>query len=139
MTMPHLMNCAHQGSGWCLACVKELQEENWSLEDRLTAKNDRLMISEDQLTIIKKHFGLEHKDKIVAIFDDGSMHVDREGMRQRVIRVFDDPAPEVDKLIDDFVKRVDGYVWNGYLKYKGIDLDLKEHVLRYINTKFKKG
>lgn len=24
MTMPHLMNCAHSESGWCLACVGEL-------------------------------------------------------------------------------------------------------------------
>ena len=26
MTMPHLMNCAHTGDGWCLACVKELYD-----------------------------------------------------------------------------------------------------------------
>ena len=24
MTMPHLMNCRHSESGWCLDCVKEL-------------------------------------------------------------------------------------------------------------------
>ena len=23
MTMPHMMNCPHTGSGWCLDCVKE--------------------------------------------------------------------------------------------------------------------
>jgi hypothetical protein len=27
MTMPHLMNCEHQGGGWCLDCVKKLQHE----------------------------------------------------------------------------------------------------------------
>jgi hypothetical protein len=27
MTMPHLMNCEHQGEGWCLACVGKLQDE----------------------------------------------------------------------------------------------------------------
>lgn len=26
MTMPHLMNCPHQGEGWCLNCVKEMGE-----------------------------------------------------------------------------------------------------------------
>lgn len=24
MTMPHLMNCAHSGEGWCLKCVAKL-------------------------------------------------------------------------------------------------------------------
>ncbi len=27
MTMPHLMNCAHSETGWCLNCVKEQWEE----------------------------------------------------------------------------------------------------------------
>lgn len=27
MTMPHLMNCSHSETGWCLACVKELHDE----------------------------------------------------------------------------------------------------------------
>jgi len=27
MTMPHLENCHHSESGWCLACVKSLHEE----------------------------------------------------------------------------------------------------------------
>jgi hypothetical protein len=26
MTMPHLMNCDHLDSGWCLDCVKKLQD-----------------------------------------------------------------------------------------------------------------
>lgn len=33
MTMPHLMNCPHQGEGWCLACVKQLWEENESKKE----------------------------------------------------------------------------------------------------------
>lgn len=32
MTMPHLMNCSHQGSGWCLECVKGLQEDRDKVE-----------------------------------------------------------------------------------------------------------
>jgi len=28
MTMPHLMNCNHQGEGWCLKCVKSLHGES---------------------------------------------------------------------------------------------------------------
>ena len=31
MTMPHLMNCSHSETGWCLRCVKEL----WESFDRL--------------------------------------------------------------------------------------------------------
>lgn len=27
MTMPHLMNCAHSSSGWCLPCVKDLHDK----------------------------------------------------------------------------------------------------------------
>lgn len=26
MTMPHLMNCRHSDSGWCLMCVKEMHD-----------------------------------------------------------------------------------------------------------------
>jgi hypothetical protein len=33
MTIPHLMNCAHADSGWCLECVKALHDER----DRLRA------------------------------------------------------------------------------------------------------
>lgn len=32
MTIPHLMNCSHSESGWCLDCVKELWEENQELQ-----------------------------------------------------------------------------------------------------------
>lgn len=36
MTMPHLMNCPHSDSGWCLECVKEMRDEYERLhrEDR---------------------------------------------------------------------------------------------------------
>jgi hypothetical protein len=27
MTMPNLMNCPHQGDGWCLSCVNDLRHE----------------------------------------------------------------------------------------------------------------
>jgi len=30
MTMPHLMNCDHSAEGWCLACVKSLEEERYN-------------------------------------------------------------------------------------------------------------
>jgi len=26
--MPHLMNCSHDGDGWCLSCVGKLHDEN---------------------------------------------------------------------------------------------------------------
>lgn len=30
MTMPHLMNCGHSDDGWCLACVKTLEDERYN-------------------------------------------------------------------------------------------------------------
>lgn len=30
VTMPHLMNCDHSAEGWCLACVKSLEEERYN-------------------------------------------------------------------------------------------------------------
>jgi hypothetical protein len=35
MTIPWLMNCAHDDSGWCLECVTELAEERNKLRDAL--------------------------------------------------------------------------------------------------------
>ena len=35
MTMPHLMNCDHSGSGWCLACVKALHDEKEAIREAL--------------------------------------------------------------------------------------------------------
>lgn len=29
MTMPHLMNCDHSDSGWCLKCVNALYDEKY--------------------------------------------------------------------------------------------------------------
>lgn len=33
MTMPHLMNCLHSDSGWCLECVKAMHDEYEMLLD----------------------------------------------------------------------------------------------------------
>lgn len=35
MTMPHLMNCQHQGKGWCLECVFKLKAELDDAERRI--------------------------------------------------------------------------------------------------------
>lgn len=35
MTIPWLMNCGHDDSGWCLECVKELAEERNQLREAL--------------------------------------------------------------------------------------------------------
>ena len=31
--MPYMVNCSHQGEGWCLACVQKLAEENIRLSE----------------------------------------------------------------------------------------------------------
>jgi hypothetical protein len=36
MTMPHLMNCSHSESGWCLECVKEIHDELEELRNDYT-------------------------------------------------------------------------------------------------------
>ena len=33
--MPHMMNCSHSDTGWCLDCVCRLEEERQILEDML--------------------------------------------------------------------------------------------------------
>ena len=37
MTMPHLMNCAHADSGWCLDCVIQLHDYADALNARCVA------------------------------------------------------------------------------------------------------
>lgn len=47
MTMPHLMNCPHSGSGWCLDCVAKLYEQKNSCIVKFP-------ISEDLIETAKK-------------------------------------------------------------------------------------
>lgn len=37
MTMPHLQNCQHQGSGWCLTCVGKIVAQRAALVEALKA------------------------------------------------------------------------------------------------------
>lgn len=46
MTMPHLMNCLHSETGWCLECVKELHADFETAEaeaQRLRKERDELL------------------------------------------------------------------------------------------------
>lgn len=36
MTMPHLMNCSHQGEGWCLKCVKRMHARLAAAKKKVT-------------------------------------------------------------------------------------------------------
>jgi len=54
MTMPHMMNCEHRGSGWCFTCIGKLEAENVALRtivDRLKAENGRTEASEMTSTL----------------------------------------------------------------------------------------
>ena len=42
MTMPHLMNCGHSDTGWCLDCVKELHDDKEEYESALQRAADKL-------------------------------------------------------------------------------------------------
>lgn len=50
--MPHLMNCPHDGNGWCLSCVGELERELITAKGHVAAlvsKNAILQIENDSL------------------------------------------------------------------------------------------
>lgn len=42
MTIPWLMNCPHSEDSWCLACVREMGEENERLREACHADNVEL-------------------------------------------------------------------------------------------------
>lgn len=46
MTMPHLMNCAHDENGWCLDCVEELWSKTQTPPEMLEAATVRYMLSQ---------------------------------------------------------------------------------------------
>lgn len=41
--MPHLSNCEHHDTGWCLGCVRELYEQNEADRDRLNQLESYLL------------------------------------------------------------------------------------------------
>lgn len=45
MTMPHLMNCAHDENGWCLDCVEELWSKTQIPPEMLEAATVRYMLN----------------------------------------------------------------------------------------------
>lgn len=49
MTMPHLMNCAHSDTGWCLTCVKEQWEELDGLKIHADKVKDLLELGDTRL------------------------------------------------------------------------------------------
>jgi hypothetical protein len=48
MTTPWLMNCPHDGSGWCLDCVRKLAEERNALQDTV----DKLPKTADGIPVV---------------------------------------------------------------------------------------
>lgn len=63
MTMPQLMNCEHQGDGWCLDCVMDLVNERDRLVNAANAERDRLEARakklEQALCSAQEHLGNE--------------------------------------------------------------------------------
>ena len=57
MTMPHLMNCGHSGTGWCLDCVKDMYDENeLELSETLKDSRDIIGVVRDMRNAQKKYF-----------------------------------------------------------------------------------
>lgn len=61
MTMPHLMNCGHSDNGWCLACVKTLEDDRYNTvieagkyEYALQAALQRQKTAEKQLAQLRE-------------------------------------------------------------------------------------
>lgn len=48
MTMPHLMNCSHSETGWCLDCVAKLQRDQERLEFLATCNNGWPLVEQIQ-------------------------------------------------------------------------------------------
>lgn len=46
MTMPHLENCHHSESGWCLDCVKALHDEVERTKERLKQTPEEAIAAE---------------------------------------------------------------------------------------------
>ena len=62
MTMPHLMNCSHSETGWCLECVKELNADFETAETesrRMRAERDELQeMVEELLSLTPVEFAI---------------------------------------------------------------------------------
>lgn len=89
MTMPHLMNCEHSDSGWCLDCVKKLQDgwdERFKKGFGILKMNDQEMYDFARkiaiLMDVPEEDGLFYVDDIVTI--DGNPWVDTKDF----IRIF---------------------------------------------------
>lgn len=61
--MPHLMNCSHQDSGWCLECVSKLYNEKESNSNIISKKEIveliKFFIQNKQSKICKHYVALE--------------------------------------------------------------------------------
>ena len=44
MTMPHLMNCQHSDSGWCLECVKKMHDDYEASLDEMRSDYADVMV-----------------------------------------------------------------------------------------------
>lgn len=61
MTMPHLMNCPHDESGWCLDCVAELGNEAMDLRKQVsTLKAERAGLEAENAEL--KQRAADHAD-----------------------------------------------------------------------------
>lgn len=69
MTMPHLMNCSHSETGWCLDCVKELHDEHEQSGDTLRTLFSDIAFFE---TTADPGPGREVEDVSVQLWCDGS-------------------------------------------------------------------
>jgi len=70
MTMPHLMNCGHSDTGWCLDCVKEMHTELEEHKTFIRAGIDRYLAK-----IGKTNITPLQKEKAIAQYIQDCNHI----------------------------------------------------------------
>lgn len=79
--MPHLMNCEHQGEGWCLKCVAELHDEATLAQTHVAALQQQISDPTAETEKLKKCIAA--LDAIAADYE----HMKRKDMVERAGRV----------------------------------------------------
>lgn len=93
MTMPHMMNCSHSDTGWCLDCVRELVDEQSRETDTLSELLSSIEAFEEGAD---PGVGREVQSVSVRLYCDGSGDMtvgiaateDEPGTRAMLNRVF---------------------------------------------------
>ena len=77
MTIPTMMNCGHRDEGWCLACVRKLEEKRYDLECRLKAAPR--IAAETMLKLQNSHSYFSTIENLTTYFRVALEQTEKEG------------------------------------------------------------